>query len=97
MDFFFVAFVQLSIIGTIIFALFTLLQFLLPKINLLYFVALGYAVGSLMVTYLGGLHYFIFFSILASLALFAVLTVRFYRYMFKLTEQKANEWKEMNV
>ncbi|CAG9622051.1 hypothetical protein [Sutcliffiella rhizosphaerae] len=97
MEFIFFAIVHLSIFGTIIFSLFAFIQFLFPKFNMVYFVAICYAIGSVICAYLGGVQLFIFSSILALIALLAVLTVRFYRYMFRLMEQKAKEWKEINT
>ncbi|WP_078382413.1 hypothetical protein [Sutcliffiella halmapala] len=97
MDILFGLVIQLFIGGIMTFCVFAFIQFLLPKFNLLYLLGGLYVIGCLVVIFNSWTQEWLLFTILSIIALFAILTVRFYRYIYQLTEQKANEWKEINL
>ncbi|MCA1321744.1 hypothetical protein ACFVAD_16710 [Sutcliffiella sp. NPDC057660] len=97
MEFLFVLLIQLFIGGIITFGVFGIIQVILPKFNALYLLGLLYGAGSVFAIFNSWTQEWIFFTMLATIALLAILTVRFYRYIYHLTEQKANSLNEINL
>jgi len=97
MEILFVLLIQLFIGGIIAFGVFGIIQVLLPQFNALYLLGLLYGAGSVFALFNSWKQEWILFTILAIIALFAILTVRFYRYIYQLTEQKANDFREVKL